>query len=68
MATSLGACVLVACAQGAAFAQRGRDDNKKDPPKPEKVIPKGEHQPKGNNDQQRGQPPPKNNDNKKPPF
>ena len=71
LTTSLAACALVACAQGSASAQRGRDDNKKDPPKQEKVVPKedkqpprGNDRPRDNGDQNRG----RDNNNRRPPF
>lgn len=66
-AVAFAACVLVSGAQGAAFDQR-KGEEKRDPPKQEKVIPKEEKQPKSNdqprnNDQNRGR-----NDNRKPPL
>jgi hypothetical protein len=63
---ALLACVLLACAPAASFAQKG--DQKKDPPKEEKVVPKEDKQPKNDrprdNDQNRN----RDNNNKKPPF
>jgi hypothetical protein len=68
LATALMCCVLLTGVQVASFAQ-GKGDQKKDPPKEEKVVPKEEKQPKNNeqprnNDQNRN----RDNNNKKPPF
>lgn len=70
LATALMCCVLVAGAQVSSFGQ-DRGEQKKDPPKAEKVIPKEDKQPKNNeqprnnNDQNKSR---DNNNNKKPPF
>jgi hypothetical protein len=57
MATALAACVLSAGAHGHASAQK-KDERKDPPPKTEKVVPKGEKQPKSedrrDNDRDRG--------------
>lgn len=61
LATALAACVLSAGAHGSALAQK-KDERKDPPPKTEKVVPKGEKQPRGEdrrNDDRRG------NDNRK---
>lgn len=66
-AAALLACVLLAGAPAATFGQKG--DQKKDPPKEAKVVPKEDKQPKNEqprgNDQNRNH---DNNNNKKPPF
>jgi hypothetical protein len=62
-------CALLSCAPAAAFGQKG--DQKKDPPKQEKVVPKEDKQPRGNDrphdngDQNRNR---DNNNNRRPPF
>jgi uncharacterized protein HemX len=67
LGAALVAVVLCAGAQGTGFVQR-KGEEKKDPPKQEKVVekadkqPKSNEQPRNNNQQNRG------NDNKKPPF
>lgn len=68
LGSALVACVLFAGAQGASFDQRKGED-KKEPPKQEKVVPKADKQPKSN-EQPRNNNPQQNrgNDNKKPPF
>ena len=66
---ALLACTLLACAPTAAFGQKDKDQ-KKDPPKQEKVVPKEDKQPRGNDrprdngDQNRN----RDNNNKRPPF
>jgi hypothetical protein len=63
---ALVAIALFAGAQGAGFDQR-KGDEKKDPPKQEKIVTKEPKQPKSN-EQPRNNDQPKRNDNKKPPF
>ena len=66
---ALAACVLsTAGALGAVVDQR-KGEEKKDPPKQEKVVEKADKQPKGNEPPRNSNPPNKGNDNnKKPPF
>lgn len=59
--------VLSAGAQGAGFNQR-KGEEKKDPPKQEKVVEKADKQPKSNEQPRNNPPPNRGNDNKKPPF
>jgi hypothetical protein len=61
------AAVLSAGAQGTSFVQR-KGEEKKDPPKQEKVVEKADKQPKSNEQPRNNNQPNRGNDNKKPPF
>jgi hypothetical protein len=67
LGSALVAIVLCAGAQGTTLYQR-KGEEKKDPPKQEKVVEKADKQPKSNDQPRNNNPPSRGNDNKKPPF
>jgi hypothetical protein len=67
LGSALVACALSVGALGAGFDQR-RGEEKKDPPKQEKIVTKEPKQPKDNERPRNNDQPKRGNDNRRPPF
>ncbi|MCA1630575.1 MAG: hypothetical protein LC785_03460 [Acidobacteria bacterium] len=68
LGTALVACVLASGALGAGFVDQRKGEEKKEPPKQEKIVTKEPKQPNRNEQPRNNNQPNRGNDNKKPPF